>query len=235
MLYLIYGNDREKGRARFHALQEKLSAQGGSVEVMGEGVTDEVLEKMSATRALFGGATVATFDGVLEKKAEQEIVARHAPLLSKSPNHFLVFEPSLGKEYVDEIARFAEESIDCSIKKTESKPSFNIFSLGDALGERNKKDLWILYQKARTHNIEPEEVCNTLFWSVKNIALMKDRRVGDDAGLNPFVAKKTRTFAKNYTHAEIVGLSRALVSAYHEAHRGGEPMSIALEKFILTL
>lgn len=235
MLYLIYGNDREKGRARFHALQEKLSAQGGSVEVVSEGITDEALEKMSATRALFGGATVITFDGVLEKKAEQEIVARHAPLLSKSPNHFLVFEPSLGKEYVDEIARFAEESIDCSIKKIESKPLFNIFSLGDALGERNKKDLWILYQKARTHNIEPEEICGTLFWSVKNIALMKDRRVGDDAGLNPFVAKKTRTFAKNYTREEIIGLSRALVSTYHEAHRGGEPMGIALEKFILTL
>lgn len=236
MLYVIYGNDREKGRARLHALREELSAQGGSVEVVGEGaVTSETLEQMSATRGLFGGPTIFVFDGILEKKAEQELVAHVVGDLARSPNHMLIFEPALAKEHREALAGYAKEILDCSVQKVGEKPSFNIFALGDALGERKKKDLWVLYQKAQVHDIEPEEICGTLFWSVKNMALMKDGVAGDDAGLNPFVAKKTRTFAKNYTRTEIVDLSRALMSAYHEAHRGGEPMTVALERFILNL
>lgn len=236
MLYIIYGNDREQGRTRLHTLREKLSAQGGSVEVVGEGtITSETLEHMSSARGLFGGATIFVFDSVLEKKVEQELVARFADDLARSPNHILIFEPALAKEHREALTGHAKEVFDCSVKNVEGKPSFNIFSLGDALGERKKKDLWILYQEAQAHGIGPEEICGTFFWVVKNMALMKTARTGDDAGLNPFVAKKTRGFVKNYTDEEIVGLSRVLIAAYHEAHRGGEPMDIAIERFILSL
>ena len=74
-----------------------------------------------------------------------------------------------------------------------------------------------------------------LFWAVKNMALMKDTPVGKDRGVSHFVASKARGFAKNYSQKEIEDLSRTLVTSYHEAHRGGEPMEVALERFILTL
>lgn len=236
MLYLIYGNDRQKGRARFQALRDKLASQGAHIEVVREGsISRETLEGMTASRGLFGEVSLFVFDAVLEKKVEQELVASCAQVLALSPNHFLIYEPTLAEEFAEELASHAQEVIECSAKKAESKLAFNIFALGDALGARNKKDLWLLFQGAQEAGIEPEEICGTLFWAVKNMALMKGARSGDDAGLSPFVAKKARGFAANYSVEEIAELSRTLTRIYHEAHRGGEPMNIALERFILGL
>lgn len=246
MLYIIYGNDRDKARVRFCALRESLGkkcadmsvcehAQAEERSVLEGEVSEGVIDAAVASQGLFGNTTLFVFDGVLEKKAEQELVVARARELVSSPNTFLIFEPAFGKEGVrafQESGAVAEEFV---IKKADTRPAFNIFALGDALGKRDRKELWVLYQGAIAAGMEPEEICGTLFWSVKNMALMKNAEAGDDAGLNPFVAKKARAFAKNYTHEEIVGLSRALVSCYHEAHRGGEPMDIALERFILNL
>jgi DNA polymerase III delta subunit len=236
MLYIIHGNDRQKGRAQFAKLRDTLSVHGENVVMISEGsVSKETLSEQAVTRGLFGEVSVFVFDGALEKKEDQEIVARVAPLLTESPNHFLIFEPVLIKEFVDEARQGAEEMIDCSVKKVDERPAFNIFSLGDALGERNKKELWVRYQQAVLFGLEPEEVCNTLFWTVKNMALMKNASSQNAGDLNPFVAKKAHGFAKNYTMDEITQLSHALMTLYHEGHRGGEPMNVALERFILRL
>lgn len=236
MLYIIHGNDRQKGRAQFAKLRDALSVHGENIVVVPEGsVSRETLSGQAVTRGLFGEVSVFIFDGVLEKKEDQEIVARTVSLLAESPNHFLVFEPVLIKEFADEARTSATEMIECSVKKGDERPAFNIFSLGDALGERNKKELWVRYQQAVLFGLESEEICNTLFWTVKNMALMKNTSSDSATDLNPFVAKKSRGFAKNYEAQELTELSRALTTLYHEGHRGGEPMHIALERFILRL
>lgn len=235
MLQIIYGNDREKARTRFRVLRDELIKKCGDERVVAEGeVTNEFMDEAVSSQGLFGGATLYTFNNVLGKKPEQEFLVVRSEELVSSPNYFLIFEIGLEKSVataLKEAGVFLEEF---SVKK-DTRPEFNIFSLGDALGKRNKKDLWILYQEARTAGLEPEEICGTLFWAVKNIALMKSSKPNDDAGLSSFVASKTRGFAKNYTQEEIRNLSHALMGIYHEAHRGGEPMEVALERFILNL
>ncbi len=234
MIYLIYGNDRAKGLRRFQELRKKLSEGGVNVVTVPEGgVSGETLDESASARGLFGETTLFILDSILEKKVEQEIVTSHTEELAHSLNYFLIFEPTFAKEFTTEVVLRTKESFEYVLAKVDTRPAFNIFSLGDALGNRNKKDLWVLYQQAVFSGLESEEICGTLLWSVKNMALMKSVRSGDDAGLNPFVAKKSRGFAMKYTTEEIAKLSSALVRAYHEAHRGGEPMSISLERFIL--
>ena len=236
MLYIIYGSDREKGRAQFRVMRDKLLQNSGEERTVAEGeTTDSFLEMAVLSRGLFGEVTLFVFDSVLEKKTEQEVVRTHREALAESPNNFLIFEPAFEKDIVADLASVATQSTEYVEKKMDYKPDFNIFSLGDALGKRNKKELWVLYQGAVGADIPSEEICGTLFWAVKNIALMKNAKVGDDAGLNPFVAKKSRGFASNYNAKEIAGLSHSLATIYHEAHRGGEPMEVALERFILSL
>ena len=235
MLYLIYGNDREKGRAQFRALRDKLSFAGMNIEdVQEENISEKALGEMSASRGLFDDTTLFVFDNIFVKKEQQEIFASHTEMLNDSKNYFLVFEPSLSKDITKNIISCATEHFEYTLNKTNERP-FNIFSLGDALGERNKKELWVLYQKAVASELSSEEISGTLFWSIKNMALMKQAGAQGDCGLNPFVAKKTRTFASHYTKEEIILLSRKIRTLYHEAHRGGEPMDIALERFILNL
>jgi len=236
MLQIIYGKDREKARARFGVLRAELGKRYKEERVVLESeMSEEFLCEMTASRGLFGETTLFVLDCVFDRKEEQEVLLAHANNLASSENVFLIFEPLLEKSIAEALKDTTATIEEFSAKKTDTRPDFNIFSLGDALGKRNKKELWVLYQEALGAGLAPEEICNTIFWAVKNIALMKIAKAGDDCGLNPFVAKKTREFAKNYSFEEIKNLSHALVTVYHEAHRGGEPMDIALERFILSL
>ncbi len=247
MLYFIYGNDRTKGLKHFQKLRDKLSTGGTNVVTVEEGgVSDGLLEEMALTRGLFGETTLFIINNILEKKEEQEVIVSHAQTLASSQNHFLIFEPTFAKDIVEGCLTHVTETFeyvapkglarhDPAGSKVDTRPAFNIFSLGDALGDRNKKDLWVLYQRAVSSGLSSEEICGTLLWSVKNMALMKSAKSGDDMGMKPFVARKTRGFAAKYTVEEVARLSRGLVRVYHEAHRGGEPMEIGLERFILSL
>lgn len=236
MLHVIYGKDREKGRVRFHALREELCKKyGDETQVLEEDISGNFFVSASSSQGLFGETAFFVLDCVLDKKNEQEILLAGAEALKSSSNVFLVFEPELDKSVAEKLKEEGVAVEEFALKKTDTRPEFNIFSLGDTLGERKKKELWILYQKALTAGLSAEEICGTLFWAAKNLALMKNAKLGDDKKLSPFVAKKFRKFAGNYTEEEIKKLSRELVSAYHEAHRGGEPMDLALERFILNL
>ncbi|MCK9345130.1 MAG: hypothetical protein M0P64_03355 [Candidatus Pacebacteria bacterium] len=237
MLHIIYGNDREKGRAKFRALLTQQShALGAEVRHVLEGeMSDGFLDTLAASQGLFGDTTLFVFDCVFDKKAEQEMLLAHVESLKESPNFFLVFEPLLEKSVAGGLKDANVEVEECVAKKAGYNPDFNIFSLGDALGARNKKELWVLYQEALDNGLSAEEISGTLFWAVKNIALMKNAKPGDDCGMSPYVAKKARGFATKYSDEEIVNLSRSLTTMYHEAHRGGEPMEVALERFILEL
>lgn len=236
MLHIIYGTDKEKARARFRVLREEFVKKGSSERIVMEGeVNRSFLDEASSSRGIFGETTLFVFDSVFDKKDEQEILAKHVVDLASSANIFLILETTFDKETMKTVIESVATIEEFAGKKIDKRPDFNIFSLGDALGKRNKKELWVLYQEAVASGFEPEEVCSTLFWAVKNIALMKSAKPGEDAGLSPYIAPKARMFAKNYTQDEIANISRTLVSVYHEAHRGGEPMSIALERFILEL
>lgn len=236
MLYIIYGKDREKGRARFRGLRTEVGKKCGEEVAVLEGeISKEFLHGAAASQGLFGNTTLFVFDCVFDKADEQDILLAHSNELDLSQNIFLVFEPELDKKIAEGIAETKVKIEEYVAKKTGTYSEFNIFSLGDALGKRNKKELWILYQEALKHGLSSEEICNTLFWTVKNLALIKNSKPGSDMGMSEFVAKKSRGFAENYSIEEIKKLAHSLIVIYHEAHRGGEPMDVALERFILSL
>jgi len=236
MLHIVFGTDREKSRARFRVLRGETAKMCGEERVVRENeITADFLDEAASSRGLFGETSLFIFDNLFDKKAEQELLTSRARELSLSSNHFLILENSFEKGTIAVLKELATVIEEYAKGKVDTRPDFNIFSLGDALGKRNKKDLWVLYHEALETGLEPEEICGTLFWAVKNMALMKNAKTGDDCGVSLFVAQKARGFAKNYTSEEITKLSQGIMSAYHEAHRGGEPMEIALERFILEL
>lgn len=236
MLHIIYGKDREKGRARFRVLRDALIKKYGDESPVLEGeISEDFLKSIAVSQGLFGETTLFVFDCVFDKKTEQEMLLSNGRALSASPNLFLIFEPFLEKSIAEGLRESKAIVEEYSPKKLDTRPDFNIFSLGDALGNRNKKELWILYQEAIANDLSSEEISGTLFWAVKNLALLKDANMGDDKGVSPFVAKKTREYVKNYKQEEIKKMSHSLVTLYHEAHRGGKPMDIAIERFILSI
>ena len=115
------------------------------------------------------------------------------------------------------------------------------FDFANTLGERNKKMLWTLYQDALVEEVASEEVHAMFFWQVKSmLAALKSKDAGE-AGLNPFVFTKAKSYAKNFGHTtdeaekKLKEMSTTLFEMYHEAHRGNADFAVALEKFVLGL
>lgn len=236
MLHIIYGNDRDRVRTQFHVTHDVLRGKCDDERIVSEGeVSDSFLREASSSVGLFGKKTLFIFDNALEGQENQDLFFTHAEELATSPNYFLVCEPTFDKDTAKKIENVGATTQEYAAPKNNARPAFNIFSLGDALGKRSKKELWVLYQNALEAGFEPEEISGTLFWALKNMVLLKGAPIGALCGLNPFVAKKTREFSKNYTKEELVELSRTLLAAYHNAHSGGEPMDIALERFTLSI
>ena len=120
-------------------------------------------------------------------------------------------------------------------KKIEKKERFNSFLLADALGQRNKEKLWVLYHQALTEGLAPEELHGTLFWQVKALLSATLVKTAGEAGLKPFPWTKAKSFLRNWNQDELKKVSSKMVSIYHDSRRGEHELQTALEKFILDL
>ena len=81
----------------------------------------------------------------------------------------------------------------------------------------------------------PEEIHGILFWQVKSIVLASRTKSATEAGLNPFVYSKAKSFAENFNQQELDKILEDIVRLYHDAHRGLHDFETAMEIFILSL
>ena len=153
-------------------------------------------------------------------------------MLKASENIFIVIENTLDKATLTKFEKNAEKVQEFSAEK-KAPVKFNMFSLTDALGSRNSKRLWTLYQKAVRADAVDEELHGIVFWQVKSMLLASASSDAKSAGLNPLVYSKSKSYAKNFTPAELQNLSSQLVRMYHRAHRGEVDFGNELEKFFL--
>lgn len=112
---------------------------------------------------------------------------------------------------------------------------FNIFLLTDAIGARDKRGAWVIYQKALASGMVADEIFWRVMWGVKAMLLAEKANGVEETGLNPFVYKKNRTFLKNWKRTELEELSEKLVIGYHNARRGLGDIDSLLEKTILSI
>ena len=108
-----------------------------------------------------------------------------------------------------------------------------MFSLADALGARNKRELWTGYIQALRSGLEPESIQGTLHWAVKAILIASNTGSANEAGQKPCTYNKFKRYAGNFKNGELIELSRSLISVYHDARRGKVDLKTGLEKWVL--
>ncbi len=237
MIYFFYGQDRQKTREKATALKDSLlkrKPNASFYKIESDNWNEAELDNFIEGKGLFEAKYIVLFDHVFENDEAKERIISKLDEISSSEHIFIFIEQKLDKDSLKLIEKKSEK-IQESEKDEVVKKEFNIFGLSDALGKRDKKNLWMLYLQAMKNGSVPEEIHGTLFWQVKSMNLAAAADSAAASGLKPFVYSKAKGFSKNYSEKELRNLSSKLVEIYHEAHRGAYELQSALEQFILSL
>ena len=239
MIYLLHGENFKDSRKKLHAIVEALlkkEPNASEFRIDSENFSEPLLEEMILSKTLFSGRYIVVADKLLSDKLSSEFVLEKLKDISKSENIFIFIDEILGKTVLSRVKRLAEKVQEFVVKnKTPSVKDFNIFSITEALGRRDKKSLWVLYQKALRENLSPEEIHGVMLWQINNILMVKGENDTKSLGLNPFVLRKSLGFASKYTREELIKLSRELVELPHDSRRGIKDFDVSLERFILEV
>ena len=116
-----------------------------------------------------------------------------------------------------------------------SRSEFNIFTFTDAVGARQKKHAWIIYQKALSAGISAEEIFYKLVWQVKSMLIASKTKNVGETDMKIFPYNKAKNFLKNFKPDELDTLSESLVIGYSLARRGKREIETFIEKILLNL
>lgn len=112
---------------------------------------------------------------------------------------------------------------------------FNIFALTDALGARDRKRAWIIYQEALAVGLSAEEVFFKIVWQVKSLLIASRTKSVAETDMKAFPYSKAKGYLKNFKPGELEQLSENLVTGYYKARRGEGEVETLVEKTILGL
>ncbi len=247
MLYFIYG-ETEPVIAKAQELVAGMRAKKPDalvVEMSAEQITSDRIIEYTQSQALFNERYIVRVSHALStadaKKSDvKDLILESLEQLEASENIFIWTEADCDEKTLKIISDIAQKVLPYP-SKISKKPAygpgaeFNIFSLADAFGTRNKLKAWEIFLEARKKNIAAEEIHGVLFWQIKNILLAYKAKTADDAGLKPFVWSKAKTSTNYFSEKEITSISVDFVDMYHKAHRGELDFNLALEKSILSL
>jgi hypothetical protein len=243
MIYLFYGRDTDKARSKAGAITESLLQKRKNAsffKLNSDTWQETAFQEYVGGQGLFVQKYIVFLDRLFEKKEIKDFVLGRLKELKESENIFIILEGVLDKASITKFEKHSEKvqsfgETDEAVGKKIKKAEFNIFSITDALGARNQKRLWTLYQQALRNNVVSEELHGILFWQVKSMLLALLSKDVKESGLNPFVYSKAKNYAKNFTLSELKNISSSLIQMYHRAHRGEVDFESELEKFFLKI
>jgi len=250
MIYILYGEDTKKSRGKLKSLLSSLflkKPKASFFKVDTDNFNEVRLEEFIFSQGLFEQKYIIQMDGLLEDKNIASFLMSKLGELQKSENIFILWEIKINSIVLKKLEKYTAKLQEFPLKKNNKERlfatekgtfclgDFNIFDLAVCLGKRNKKDLWVLYQKTRLRNIPVEKVSGILFGQLRTMFQTLRSRTAEQAGLKSFVFNKTKGYLKNYSEKELKKMSADLVYLYHNARRSGLELDLALEKFILGL
>lgn len=211
MLYLFTGTDRMKARAALGAGRAKL-ASGATVIHITDIHTIEDLDAALAGGGMFAGVRAVVLDGLFDREEMRERIVGQLEHIASSPDHFFIYVEKVDAATRRQIEKHAARSEQFDLPKKAERSS-SIFALGNALRARNKKDLWVGYQRELAADSAPEAIHGVLFWAVKQELLA------------------ARSDADQKRGKKLITILAALP---HEARRQGMELEYALERFVLS-
>ncbi|MCX6819902.1 MAG: hypothetical protein NT019_01275 [Candidatus Adlerbacteria bacterium] len=141
----------------------------GAEELRWEDITAEELGTLASTASLLGDTQTFVLTGALSGERGDEFISL-AKGLVLSPHTFIFEEEKLLKKPSDALAK-AGVKAEVQEKKKAAEWKFDQFGVAAALGNRDKKKLWLGVAKSLRAGEKPEAIAGLLAWKARN---MKD-------------------------------------------------------------
>lgn len=233
MLTVITGSKEDAGVFLKKLFETAGKKDHSLIKITDSNFSEEFVKSRFGARDLFDREYVVYLDRTFASPVARDFFWKELKGFVETPNEFVLFEEKLSSDDIKSIEKAGGKLV-ASKKSASLKPKedFNIFSLADALGNRDKKNLWVLYEKALRFGKMPEEVAGTLFWQLKVMLLILK---GGGMSLHPYVKEKASRFVKKHSVAELEKMSLTLIEEYHKSRLGGLSLSERLERFVLSI
>jgi len=237
MLHIIHGSDREKAKKKFLALIDgalKEDVARPYSRLQPESLSFVELEEQALAMVLFGSPGLVVGEGLFGKEETRQRLLETAPVLKESAQTFIFLEDKFPAEFAKKIATHAEvEFFQAQYLKPDERLAYAFL---DAVGTRNRKNIWVSFEKARRSGLASE----MLFWKlanqVKTLALVNSGVSQKELGINyDFVYNKALAAAKRFKREELVQMHSQLVRLFHDSHRESKDFGIALERWVLSV
>jgi hypothetical protein len=214
MIYIFFGDDLNK---RNLAIGKFLATLPEKVTVLHMGKSDfsrAQVEGFISGQSLFFGKSAIILNGIMESDEAKEFIIEKLPELAKSDNLFIFKEGALKKPISDQFKK-ARAEMNVFEKGKEKVEKFNNFILANALGQRDKLNLWASFREAMELGVGLEELVGVLFWKAKDMLLKRN--------LGKFKEEELKNFSSKIAYL------------LPEARREGRDAEAALEEFLLEV
>ena len=170
MIYLFHGTDKVKARSIAHQAvmaAQKKHAEAEFFKLTIDGFYENKVDELTASQGLFYSGSIVFVDSLFDNEETGEIVLKKIKEISESPNFFVFLEEKLNKKELEKFEKYAQkiENFEKPERKLNKKEALalkgekiDFFEFANALGEKNKKLLWTLYQDALAEEVPSEEV-----------------------------------------------------------------------------
>lgn len=239
MLYIFYGTDSKKSTDKARVLVDSLRTKkpdASFIEISSDNWNKSIIEEHISGQGLFSQKYIVFLNKVVKGEDVIEKLVETAKLMKESENIFIISEGKVNAELKKAFEKFGDKVIvSDEVEKKVFNKEFNIFSLADAMGARDRFKAWSIYREAVQNGLESESILGTIFWQIKSMILARDAKSASDAGLNPFVYSKAKKGIGNYKEGELDNLLERVIFLYHDGHRGLVDLELGIEKMMLEL
>ena len=235
MIYLFLGQYKKASQKATQLVDVLIKKQPDAsvLKFNVENFDAQSLGDLIVTQGLFFNKNIIVLSKVFDDADSKEVLIKNLLDVKESQNIFIFIEESLDKKSFEKFEKFAEKIQEIKSDEKKVTTEFNMFSLTDALGRRDKKNLWLLYRDA-LKNGAAEEVYGILWWQLKTLLIVRKNETAAESGLKPFVFSKAKDFLRNFKDDEIEKKAFDLVKIYHNSRRQSSELEISLEKWILS-
>lgn len=222
MLYLFYGSDIEKTRAKAFEWVAKARAKEPEltyVRLAREELSDASLADAESAGSLFVKRLLVLLDDPFPKASDEEgvgtgsLVEDHLDALVASDNAIVIVAPKLPAAKAKKLAAKAKMAYEFNARAVEEARGFNA-GLVNALASRSREKLWTEVNRALRQGDAPEMLHGLLHWKARDL-MEKDSR--------------------SWSPEESRKLSLSLIELLQNSRRKGLDLAESLERFALSL